>query len=252
MEILDKIVKCEHSYSELTSNVDDKNSFIRYMDNVTPEMPLQNYIYIKRNTGVDDMRRIVTAEKEIFHNNKSHALRFVFDPYIPFSGEIPELSEFIFSTHCILILDLKNLETNFADPNCFPVLTEHKEKLRTLYQELNCSINAAERHVSRWIDIKFSNKNLQTVVYSDGGLFLGNCELYFNEDIVKLDDLEVLKHHRNRRVGDALLRSAISITKSKNFNTLYLIADKNEWVVDYYQRRGFELYAEYNSCTLYG
>lgn len=150
-----------------------------------------------------------------------------------------------------MTLDLKNTKTDFADSNCFPILLDHREKLESLYRKLNIGIVAAERHVLRWIDIKMANKNLQTIVYCRDNTFLGDCELFFSDDIVKFDDLEVLKDFRNSRIGDALLKSAISIAKSKNMDTLYLIADKGDWVVDYYCRRGFKKFTEYQSCTLY-
>lgn len=251
MMLLDKIIKCEQSYSGLTSTPDNRGKYIIYRDYTTPEMPLQNYLYIKRTVTIDEMRMIVESEKQKFSNSNEPYIRFVFDPYVPYSAEIPELSEFHFTTYSILTLKLKNTDTYFAHKNCYPITIEDKDRLNILYKKLNKEYDGLDKHISRWIDIKLENENMETIVYSENNNFLGNCELFISGSLAKLDDLEVIKEHRNKKVGESLLKSAISICKSKGINDLYLIADNDDWVFNYYQKRGFSLYTEYNSCILY-
>lgn len=251
MELLEQIVQCEHRYTELTSVKDDKISHINYIDHITPDLPMQNYTYITRNASIAKIKEIVAQEKSRLLNEKIEYTRLVFDPILPFSTELPELSDFTFETYNVFILDLKNIETIYADKNCYPIEHKDKKSLIELYKHINNQDTEYDPHIKRWLDIKFQEPEVDTVVYKHNGIFLGSCELFFNKNIVKLEDLEVLQEYRNRGIGYSLLKSAISIAKSKNVDILYLIAEREDWITDYYLKRGFKCFTEYNSCTLY-
>ncbi|MGL1891069.1 MAG: GNAT family N-acetyltransferase [Spirochaetaceae bacterium] len=251
MELLNQIIKAEFSYKKLTSKKESKSSFINFHDKTTPNVPLQNFTFIKRLITLDELRRTVESEKKrVIKENKSF-IRFVFDPYAPFSGEVSELSDFTFYCHQVLTLDLNSINESYAEENCTVVHKEHRKQLEKLYDSLNSDIEGGDIHSKRWIDLKFRNKNITTLVYKQDADFIGDCELFYVKNIVKLDDLEVLKDCRNRGVGEALLKSAISVAKASGKETLYLIADRDDWITDYYLSLGFELFAEYNSCILY-
>lgn len=252
MELLDQIINCERKYTELTSIKDDMISHISFKDNITPDLPMQNFTYITRHASEDSIKRIVNLEIIRLKKENLDYVRFVFDPLLAFSAEIPEFSDFTFNSYNVLILNLDNTEVQFADNNCFPIIDKHKNKITELYRKLNNSCKIDDTHITRWIEIKLNEPNLETIVYSKNGVFLGNCELFFYNNLVKLEDLEVIDIHRSMGLGGALLKSAISIAKSRNKKILYLVADRNDWVADYYIRKGFKHYSEYNSCTLYG
>lgn len=251
MELLDKILLCDQSHTALTSQMETQKHYIEYTDSITPEIPLQNYIYIKRNISTDMTKEIVTEFKQRFYSDKRPFIRFVFDPYTANSGEIPELSDFTFYTHNILTISPQKTNIDFADSHCFPAEANHRTALSRLYYQLNHIPDITESHIARWIDIKLNTPHIVTVVFSKDNAFIGSCEIYFYGKIAKIDDLEVIESYRNRSIGNALLKSAISICKSRKIKTIYLISDSREWVSEYYQRRGFELYAQYNSCILY-
>lgn len=251
MQLLDRLLNIEEKYSELTSQKIQKKGYVIYKDRVTPDIPRQNYIYINRNTNFDRIREIVIMEKEKMIKEDRNFVRFIFDPYSPFSGEIPELSNFNYSNIQVLTFDLNNSITDFADKNCFPVIEENRTQLKTLYNKLSDNSILGSIHNSRWIDIKLRDKNIETIVYSEEKNFLGHCELYFNDDIVKFDDFEVLESLKGHGYGDALLRSAISISKSQNASLMYLLTDQYQKLKKHYERRGFKYFAEYYCCTLY-
>lgn len=251
MELLDQILRAEFSYKSLTSKKESRGRFIRFQDRLTPNIPLQNFTFIKRIITLDQLREIVDSEKiRVLKENKEF-ISFVFDPYAPFSGEISELADFNFYCHQILTLDLKSSDNTFTNKNCKIVFKQHKEQLKKLYSTLNSSIINEKIHTNRWIDLKIKKRNLTTLVYEKENEFIGDCELFNFDKVIKLDDFEVLKDCRNKGIGEALLDSAISISKASGAETLYLITDRDEWVTEYYLSKGFELFAEYNSCILY-
>ncbi|QEN04921.1 GNAT family N-acetyltransferase [Thiospirochaeta perfilievii] len=252
MELLDRIKNIEDEYTKLTSNIEKYRYYTKYIDNITPDIPQQNYIFIKKGVQIDRVKNIVLKERDKFLNEKRRLLRFVFDPESANSGEIPELSDFNFNTHSLFILDLSLCKSEFADSHCFPVTPQDKKRLYKLHKKQNIGIKFSYRYIKRWIKIKFYTREIETVVYSKNGAFLGSCELFFKDNVVKLEDFEVLKEFRTKRVGEAIMKSAVSIAKSRGCKVLYLTTDKYSWVADYYQRRGFYKYSEYNSCTMYG
>ncbi len=251
MELLDKIVRCEDKYALLTSMKSEYITYTTYTDDLTPDFIGQNFTYIKSNATENDIKKIIIRQLEDYYSCKKNFLRIIFDPCQLNSGELPELSDFNFQKHSIFTFELGKSKNEFADRNCFPIDNEHKKQYTDLYRNLNKNAGYDETHINRWLDLKFSVENLSTIVYSKEGKFIGNCELFFYDGIVKLEDFEVFESYREKGVGDAILMSAISISKSLGYNTLYLICDSDSWVSSYYYRRGFELIAEYYSYIIY-
>ncbi|MBN2618244.1 MAG: GNAT family N-acetyltransferase [Spirochaetales bacterium] len=252
MELLDNIFKTEDIYLQLTSHKTQYPNYSIYRDFTTPELPLQNYTYINRFTSELDIRKIIQTERKRMEVESLEFLRFVFDPYLPNAGELPELSDFDFTCHYILIFKMAKIEPFYANKYCQLANEYEKDKLEKLLLKLNKDMwDVCTKHTNRWIDLKLNTKNIDTVVYATKGEYKGNCEIFYNNQIGKLEDFEVLEEFRDHGYGEALFNSAISIAKSNNVDYLYLIADRNDWVVDYYLKKGATLFAEYNSATLY-
>lgn len=252
MNLINEILDCESKYSQLTSERTEYDNYIRFQDNITPEIPLQSYTYIKRNASQMDVKEIIKSEIRRAKKEKREFIRFVFNPLDLFSGEIPELSSFDYHCHQLLINDIEYFDSE-PDSNCLFAKKHDKTKLLDLLNEINSSMNKTLliKHSSRWANIKIEDKNLKTLAYKHNNKFIGSCDLCYHNKVVKLEDFEVIKSHRQKGVGDRLLSSAISLSRGMGLEKVYLIADRNDWVSDYYQRRGFELFLEFNSYTLF-
>lgn len=250
MNLLDRIIDCEIKYTALTSTCEDRNSYIKFKDIVSPNLPNQNFIYIKRETPVTTIKNLIKQEKVRLNNGSAGHIRFVFDPLLANSGELAEFSDFTFKSFLVFILDLKKIKTLEADKDCSLLGHYNKKSFKALYYSLNNSIRNIA-FINRWIDIKLREPRLQTVVYKANNKLIGSCELFYNEKIAKLEDLEVLEYFRGRGIGISLLKSSVAIAMSKGIDTIYLISENDDKIVDFYMKRGFACYTIYNTCTLY-
>lgn len=252
MILVNDLLNSEHNYTQLTSEKKEYNGFIRFQDHTTPELPLQSYTYIKRNLSHDEVKKIIDSEFERAKKENKEFIRFVFNPLDPFSGEIPELSSYDYHCQQLLIKDINDFEP-VDNINCSFVQSSDRKKLNQLVIKLNRSLSkkVLKKHSTRWTNLRIDNNNLQTLVYKDKNEFLGSCDITCYKNIAKLEDFEVLERHRKKGIGDSLLSAAISKSMEMGMEKVYLIADRNDWVSDYYQRRGFEVFLEFHSYTLF-
>lgn len=253
MVLHEKLINSELKYTELTSQKRDRDGYIIFKDKNTPEIPLQNYIYIKKGVSLDKTRKIIINEVDKAKKAKKDFIRFVFDPIDPFSGELPELSNFDYHCNQLLIMDLKDIEPEGMNKKCYiPNKLDYKELLK-YYKTQNSFLEpkANLSHTKKWIDIRINNKDIESIMYTSKGEPIGSCDLYYNFNIAKLEDFEVAEEHRRQGIGNELLRSAISRAKAKGVEKLYLIAERNDWVSDYYRRKKFKLFMEFNSYTYF-
>lgn len=251
MALHEKLINSELKYTELTSKKSDKEDYIIFKDNEIPEIPLQNYIYIKKGVSLDKTRQIIKKEVNKAKATKKDFIRFVFDPIDPFSGELPELSNFDYHCNQLLIMNLKDVKTDDMHRKCYiPNKLDYKELLK-YYKSQNTFLKPKTNlsHTKKWIDIRINNKDIESIMYTSKGEPIGSCDLYYNFNIAKLEDFEVAEQHRRQGIGNELLRSAISRAKAKGVEKLYLIAERSDWVSDYYRRKGFKLFLEFNSYT---
>lgn len=252
MNLINEILDCESKYTQLTSEKKEYDNYIRFQDNITPEIPLQSYTYIKRDVSQENVKNIIRSEIKRAQKERREFIRFVFSPLDLFSGEIPELSSFDYHCHQLLVNDIASFNSA-AERSCLFATEHDRTKLMDLLNEINSSMSKdlLNKHSSRWADIKIENKNLKTLAFEHNKKFIGSCDLCYHNKVVKLEDFEVIKSHRKKGIGDRLLSSAISLSRDMGLEKVYLITDRNDWVSDYYQRRGFELFLEFNSYTLF-
>lgn len=251
MDLLDKILDCERQYTSLTSLMKEEKTHISFKDEISPDQPMQNYIFIKRNTSSSVIKKLIRQEKRRLYREKLEYIRFVFDPLLANSGELPEFADFTFDRFFVFTLNLKQTKTLCADKDCFIVDNIHKSSFEDLYYSLNRRYKHDDPHLNRWIDLKLQDPQIETVVYKDRVKFLGSCELYLHNKIAKIEDLEVLKPFRGRGIGFSLLKAAVSIAQYKGIEILYLISKNEDKITTYYINKGFTCYTIYNSCTLY-
>lgn len=68
---------------------------------------------------------------------------------------------------------------------------------------------------------------------------LGHVDLIIRDGIAEIEEISVISAARGQGVGDSLLLSSAEITGKYGNEHMVLIADKDDWPLQWYRRRGF-------------
>jgi GNAT superfamily N-acetyltransferase len=73
-----------------------------------------------------------------------------------------------------------------------------------------------------------------------GGPYGANCRLYSLGRTAEIDEVGALTEHRGRGLGGAAVRAALEAAGAGGHDTVFLLADRDDWPREWYGRLGFE------------
>lgn len=245
MGLLNQLLQCEFSYCQLLSKREDSQGVIKFSDKSNLDLPMQNYIYITRDLPPKEFGPVIRDQEKQLDKDATF-IKFVFDPYQPYPGDIPELEGYKYNKTLLLIYDLRNsmLLDNGA-LNCYsrPVFSDYLQLEKGLLSDKSLA------HIEKWYNLSLDRDDLEILTYKNGSDSTGRCDLYYYKNLAKIEDLEVLFKERGKGGGKALIDHSIYLAGKENKNFIYLLCDSE--LGDYYIERGFTLYSEFNTFIKY-
>ncbi len=73
-----------------------------------------------------------------------------------------------------------------------------------------------------------------------GGPHAASCRLYSLEGTAEIDEVGALGEHRGQGLAGAAVRAALEAASQEGHETVFLLADREDWPRDWYARLGFE------------
>ena len=73
-----------------------------------------------------------------------------------------------------------------------------------------------------------------------GGPYGASCRLYSLERTAEIDEVGSLLEHRSRGLAGGVVRAALEAAQGDGHDTVFLLADRDDWPRDWYARLGFE------------
>ena len=73
-----------------------------------------------------------------------------------------------------------------------------------------------------------------------GGPYGASCRLYSLEGTAEIDEVGALTEHRARGLAGGVVRAALEAARDASHDTVFLLADRDDWPREWYERLGFE------------
>ncbi|ASQ90168.1 hypothetical protein CHL67_03795 [Prosthecochloris sp. GSB1] len=242
MNILDAIIATEFRYASATgAGIRKFPASVRVSDERIPERDAYNYLFVSSEASLEKARRIVAEELNEFGRTNAPHVKIVFHPLNRHWQRIEELESFRVARRFIMACPLSNPLTAAPDEHCLMAEKSSFEALYAfefhMYEQKGTDYARLQTEIK--LDTYASSDAFDIVVYTIGGLIVGNVELFRNNDIVKFDDFKVHEDFRRRGFGKKIQRAALSKACRDGAAYLYAITDDDGFVRELYEKDGF-------------
>ena len=245
MSILNKIVRCEIEYTKCFCITDEYRDFIRFQDDLIPDMWYHNYTLIK--SAESDIALIQLIESEVLHSKGIGKDFCLLRCHMPINhSTILQLScEPEISAAGYYVFDVSNLSklTQVKDINIVKVdkaeMLEDMLMLDLEHDEQSLGRDFCTRRIYRRKDVYLSDEGVDSYVCYHNNKAVGSCNLFLHNGVAKIEDFAVSPSHQRKGFGTAILKALIEISLRKSATTIYLEADEDDTVKEMYQRYGF-------------
>jgi|GEM_PF-878164 len=223
----------------------ETNETILFSDDNLPGMDHHNFCYVKENLSKETLKHTVNEEINRRYKNKLSSAFFISDFQIDKTlfDQLPyEVSYYTFDYLYRTTNQMDELKVR-SDFSVEPALTRE-----VLADGIRIDIEAnkihmgdfAEKRIQRKAEI-YSNHALKTNLFVGyhNQVCIGNCELYIDNNIAKLEDFDIVESYQKQGFGTSFLSYLLSLAHQK-VDTLYLVTDAEDTAKDMYYKCGFE------------
>lgn len=244
--MIEKIIDVELKYKACFSEFKDCSTYIRYSDLKLLDMRAHNNIVIKRGTSEELKREIILAEMNLRKEEGYDFLKVIsFD-----SIHQDTIDKFIIKPE-VDIYDYMIIESRLScelktKENTTVMVANNSNALsdgRAVDIEAN-KTNMGEEFAIRRIDRKikvYNDKNIPLnlyVCYDHEGP-VGNCELFLDDHIAKIEDFDILQNYQKMGYGTHFLKELLSETSKCGIDYAYVVTDHFDSAKDMYRKCGF-------------
>lgn len=240
-----KIVNCELAYTKCFSDFVENQDVIRYRDKLLADMYDYNYTFVK--TAMEDKTLYSCIEQEISQslldgNNFCNIVQTapISDSLISMFATKPEVTTYGY--YSFNIADFSKFE---GDKNCSILKVDGAKMVEdALYLHLEHDGESFGREfcakmVYRRSEVYLSDTGVDAYVCYDNGVAIGNCDMFLNCNVAKIEDFEVLSTHQRKGYGRAILKELIGIAIENNAQTIYVTTDEDDTAKEMYLKCGF-------------
>ena len=255
MSVLSKIIKCEIEYTKCFCVADEHQDFIRFKDDLIPDMWYHNYTWIK--SAESDAALIQLIENEILHSRNNGKDFCLLRCHVPVNrSSMVQLScEPEISVAGYYVLDTSQLPRMTQTRDTTVIKVDKAEMLEDMlmldleHDEESLGKDFCTRRVYRRKDIYLSDEGIDSYICYHNSNAVGNCNLFLHDGVAKIEDFAVSPNHQRKGFGTALLKALIEISLRKNATTIYLEADEDDTVKEMCQKCGFYKVNEFTDLS---
>lgn len=245
-----KIIECEIQYTKCFSEFCENKDIIRFRDKQLNDMYYHNYTYLKRAMGENDLQRIIEdeislrlSEKSDFCNitsnfdvSSSLLFKLKYKPEISKNGYYSfDISHFP-RLNVLSGCTIKKVNSQEMVDNILFCDLQHDES--TLGKDF-CT-----RRCYRRGKVYVSDKGVNSYVCYHNGEIIGNCDLFIDKGIAKIEDFAVIPTYQRKGYGSTILKAIIDIAIKENCHTVYLVTDEDDTAKEMYLKIGFNKIGE--------
>ena len=243
----EQILACETGYYKCFSEAVERENYIRFRDDLLPDMYSHNYTLIKGVGSDDELRGII--EGEIYHRKGMGYCNIA--SYVEVNSELlqtfahkPEVT-----VNGFYLLDVpSSVLCEKAGCGIFKVsnaaMLDDVLRMDTEHDGEDIGVDFCTRRVERRKDTYLSPEGVDCYICYDNGEAVGKCDLFICEGVAKIEDFAVLPSKQRRGYGAAILKAIIETARECGVSTIYLVTDEEDTVKEMYLKCGFRKIGE--------
>jgi len=244
----EKILACEVGYYKCFSEMAEAEDYIRFRDDLLPDMYSHNYTLIKGADSDDELRGII--EGEIYHRKGMGYCNIV--SYAEVSKEL--LQTFVHKPEITVngFYLLENGGSSVLRPKdgCSIYKVSNDAMLSDVlrmdieHDGEEIGVDFCKKRIARRKNDYLSPEGVDCYVCYDNGEAVGKCDLYLHNGVAKIEDFAVLPSKQRQGYGVAILKAIIETAQKNGISTIYLVTDEEDTVKDMYLKCGFRKIGE--------
>jgi len=244
--MLDKIKQTEQAYFNCFCITESHDSVTRYTDNNIKDMYSHNFSYF--HDDVSDDQFLTAIKRELAHRKSEGKTYLKVLTHFPVTDALvnqmlirPDIETYnyyglntdVFNT--IKRRDLAQLKR--ADT---PLVVEHGRMIDVCANYSFMTMEFAIRRIDRKFMV-YSNADIPLNLYVcyENTEPVGNCELFLNENIAKIEDFDILDMHQKKGFGSFVLSKLLETSHNENADFAYLVTDHEDTAKSMYEKCGF-------------
>jgi len=244
--MLDKILNTELEYLKRYSSYEEEDKLMRFRDSKIPDMYSHNCTVITKVVSEDELKAIIESEMDIRKKEKQPFLMIQFDFEV--SDEFINQLDYDFEVEKYDYYGIGTIEyTKLNNRNAKIVKAINQKTIKdgvivdidanTSHMGLDFAIRRILRKKEVYED-KTSHLDLY-VVYEDERP-IGNCEYFFNHDIVKIEDFDIIESHQRKGYGTSVLKRLLKQALDDGIDFAYLITESADTAKEFYRKCGMK------------
>jgi len=245
MSIKQKILQCEKQYTQGFCDASVQQGFIRYRDDLIPEMYYHNYTLVH---GVKDEPALIELiAAEIACSKTAAQNHCLIRCHVPVSdsvlAKLPHAPEV--SAAGYYVLDASNATNIKSVAKCrvlradTPDMLEDLLRLDLEHDGEDLGIDFCTKRVCRREEIYLADEGVDAYICYSEGQAVGSCSLFIHGDTAKIEDFSVSPAQQRKGFGTALLKALIEIALAQNAAVIYLETDEGGTAKEMYRKNGF-------------
>lgn len=238
---------CEADFYHCFASLQEENGRIRFRNSVMPDRYDNNMSMFSMH-GYSEQILEETIQQEL-QQSKNDGLLFgklLIDGIVPQTvlSALPSCAQIDFLG--VYQLDLARIETWKGNPDCSIVRATEKKHIDDLLElELDeYKASRGEDFCTRcnayFGDVYFRSEKVDAYLAYMQNELAGKCQLFINDTIAKIENLDVKASFRNQRIATTLLKQTATIALQHGADTIFLIAYEDDTPKEMYQKMGFE------------
>ncbi|WP_432664955.1 GNAT family N-acetyltransferase [Wukongibacter baidiensis] len=244
--MLNKYIDTEIEYVKLFSERFENKDIIRFWDNSLEGMYSHNFTYINNNTDSNRLRNLILNELQLRQLSAKSFLQIACDFNISkeLISSLPIAP--VVSSYDYMYIETEKYTLLKGNPNCSVTKADTAEKLRDgmnvdiLANEGGKGSDFARKRINRKSEMyKIMDSNLDLYVCYNNDRPIGNCELFINDKVGKIEDFDILEQYQKRGFGTTVLKHLLKELHEKDIEIAYLITDSSDTAKEMYKKCGF-------------
>lgn len=249
-KILDEIAKCEEVYRRCFCKVEEQEVCTIYRDELLLDMYEHNFTLLKENMSLLQLQDWVKRETKIALEQKAdfYKLRMKYLPKEDILSSQNKRAEK--ETLGIYLCDIEKAkgwkETKGCNIKLVRTMAQVEELLeldlihdRETYGEDFCNRRARRRG-----NIYLADSPCNSYILYCEGKPVGNCELFIEGEVAKIEEFAVLPMYQRKGIGTTLLKEMVLNAQNQGARTIYLNADEADTPKEMYVKLGFQKLGE--------
>ena len=243
--MLNFLIDTEIGYTKCFSKYFEDEKIVRFRDNHICDMYSHNYTLIKDYMSEQEINYLIT--EEIMRSKKEHKNFLQIECNFNIKSDLlnsfknkPEVTiqDYMYITPDKFNALCGNNECTITVAETVTVM-EDGIKVDILANSSAMGEEFAYKRIQRKAMVYREDNSLSFFVCYHNEVPIGNCELFLNKKIAKIEDFDILESYQRKGFGTSVLKELLKCSNKFGAEIVYLLTDSENTAKDMYKKCGF-------------